>query len=194
VDVRADSPDDFLKLAKKLREAGSGGKAIRRELTGTFNRMLKPIVTDVQTAVRNVKVRGASGRGAMSRGRFHDAADLRRISKAQAAGKVSRRRKSSRPTGLRSSIARGVRSRVQWSAIKFGVRVYIDTSGLPQSQRKLPRFLDGQGRWRHPVWGHRDRWVDQFGSPYFRTTIKPHEKRLRAEVRRTVDTALRKLR
>lgn len=194
MDIRVDPPDDFLALAKKLRAAGSQGKEMRRALTATFNRMLKPIVTDVQSAVKSVKVKGSSGRGALSRGRFHDAADLRRVSKAQAAGKVARRRRSSRPTGLRASIARGVKSRVQWSGYKFGVRVYIDASGLPQSQRKLPRYLDGQGRWRHPVWGHRDRWASQTGSPYFMVTIQPHQKRLRAEVRRTIDNALRKLR
>lgn len=194
MDIRVDPPDDFLALAKKLRAAGSQGKLLRRELTATFNRMLKPIVTDVQSAAKAVKVKGSGGRGSRSRARFHDAADLRRISKAQAAGKVARRRRSSRPTGLRASVARGVKSRVQWSGFKYGVRIYVDTSSLPQSQRKLPRYLDGQGRWRHPVWGHRDRWVDQSGQDYFRSTIKPHEKRLRDATRATVEQALRKLR
>ena len=194
MDIRVDPPDEFLALAKKLRAAGSQGKLIRRELTGTLQRMLKPIVSDIQSAVKNVKVKGSAGRGALSRGRFHDAANLRRVSRAQAAGKVARRSRSTRPTGLRAAVARGVKSRVQWSGIKYGARIYIDASSLPQSQRKLPRYLDGQGRWRHPTWAHRDRWVTQTGSPYFKVTIKPHEKRLRDAVRSTINNTLRKLR
>ncbi len=193
--IRSNGGADFQALARKLRAAGADGRGLRRDLTQAFQTKLKPVVSDVQDAIRHLQVKGTKGRGSLSRERFAAAADLRRISKAQAAGRRARaRRRAAHPTGLRATIARLVKSRVQWSGIRYGVRVYVDASGLPQKQRRLPQHLDNPGGWRHPVWGHRDRWVGQAGNPWFMVTVKRHEADMKRFVIATVSESLRKLR
>jgi hypothetical protein len=46
----------------------------------------------------------------------------------------------------------------------------------------LAKRWNSEKGWRHPVWGHRDRFVRQVGRPYFDTVIKRNEPVLLAGV------------
>lgn len=58
-------------------------------------------------------------------------------------------------TGLRRKVAQGVKLK----QIEDGVLVI--TTMPDEAQAIIPRGLDGVKGWRHPVFGHRDRWVRQ---------------------------------
>jgi hypothetical protein len=205
LDIRFDDRGAFGQLAKKFRAAGKDGAAVRKALTATIQKELKSVVEDVQSAARGMSIRGernagsrvrmSSGRGALSRERFDAAKELRRASKAAAKGKtVRRRRGGGLSTGLRERVAHSVKSRVQYTGFRMGAKVYVDGSNFPASQRKLPRHLNNPGGWRHPVWGHRDRWAREVGEPYFDRPILRHRDRIRKNVAVAVNNVLRILR
>lgn len=206
MDVTFSDPVDFRKLASKFR-AASNGALVRKALTAAIQEELKPVVDDIKTAARGMHIRGerrsgyrsrrvaTAGRGSVRRAQFDANVEAKRVGKAMAAGrKVRARRGKATPTGLRERVAHSVKSRVQYTGMRIGAKVYIDTTGWPGSQRKLPRNLNRSGGWRHPVWGHRDRWVAQYGEPYFDHTIARHFDRVRRRVNDHVDKAVRSLR
>lgn len=192
--IKSNGGQDFKDLARRLREAGSGGRKLRRDLTKRLNAALEPIVKDVQRAVRTIEVTGSHGGGAKSRSRFIEAAEMRRLAKAAAKGKQARRRRGPvLSTGLRESIARGVRARVQYSGFRYGAQIIAHTSQLPQSQRNLPRYLDSPKGWRHPVFGNREVWVGEKGRPWFAVTISRHVNQLRREIVAEINQTLKQL-
>ncbi len=192
--IQSNGGKEFLELAAKMRRAGTHGKTVRKALTASLQKSLKPAVQDVKHAAQSMTVKGKRGGGASARQRFDDAAEMRRRAKAAAKGRVARaRRGASTSTGLRARVAAGVKSRVQYSGIRYGARVYVDPSNLPQSQRRLPRYLDSPKGWRHPVFGNREKWVAQYGEPYFAGTMQRHTPRIRREVHDAVKKAMREL-
>lgn len=204
MDIRFDDGAQFRQLAAKFRAAGNGS-LVRKALTAAIQAELKPVVSDIQTAVRAVKVRtdryptsrrrrtSTPGRGSQRRQLFDAAKEARRIAKATAAGRKVRSRRSGTHTGLRERIAHSVKSKVSYSGFRMGAKVYIETSNFPGSQRKLPRYLNRSSGWRHPVWGHRNRWVTEHGAPYFDRPIEHHRDRIRRNVAAAVDKAVRTL-
>lgn len=76
-------------------------------------------------------------------------------------------------TGLRRRIAGRVQTRVRTTGAYTGVQVRIDARGMPSGQRALPARLDGEGRWRHPVYGNTRVWVSQRSDPYFDKALRP---------------------
>lgn len=174
MDVRTNGGDDFAKLAAKFKAAGKDGAAIRKALTKAIQTELKKITTEQQHEAQSMKVKGVKGHGSRRREAFH-------------ASKKKRPRSSGH--GLRSSVAAGIKSRVSYTGRKIGARIWVDTAVLPQSQRKLPRYLNRSKGWRHPVWGDRQVWVAQFGEPYFDHPIE----RRRAEVKKAVDKAVQEV-
>lgn len=192
--ITSNGGKDFLALAKRMRAAGTQGKAVRRAATQALQAAMKPVVQDLQEAVRNVQSKGVKGHGSRARERFDQAGEARRVAKAAARGKTARaRRGAAVATGLRARIAHGVKSRVQWSGIHYGARLYVDTSGLPQSQRNLPKHLDRAAGWRHPVWGNRKNWVQQTGHPWWDPTIQRHVPAVRRALEATINKSLKEL-
>lgn len=192
--ITSNGGKDFLDLAKKMRAAGTTGKKVRKAATQALQAAMKPVVADLQEAVRNVQTKGVHGHGSRARERFDQAAEARRVAKAAARGKTARaRRGAAVATGLRSRIAHGVKSRVQWSGHRYGARVYVDTSGLPQSQRNLPKHLNKAEGWRHPVWGNRKNWVQQTGHPWWEPTIERHLPAMRRALETTITNSLKEL-
>lgn len=76
-------------------------------------------------------------------------------------------------TGLRRRVARGVRTVASPSADIPYLRI-ITT--MPEADEAvIPRGLDRQEGWRHPVFGNRDVWVTQHtGGSWFREAIADH--------------------
>lgn len=192
--ISSNGGKEFLDLAKKMRAAGTTGKAVRKAATQALQKAMKPVVADLQEAIRNVDSKGVKGHGARARERFDQATEARRVAKAAARGKTARARRGAViATGLRARIAHGVKSRVQWSGIHYGARLYVDTSGLPQSQRSLPMHLNRAAGWRHPVFGNRKNWVQQTGHPWWDPTIQRHIPALRRALETTITNSLKEL-
>lgn len=65
-------------------------------------------------------------------------------------------------TGLRKRVARTVKLRVRTGGSAAGVRVVAGPRGTDVGQ--LARYMN-KGRWRHPVYGNRENWVNQTVPP-----------------------------
>jgi hypothetical protein len=179
MEIRPVGVEEFRQLGRRLKLLEQEGGYLRKALTKRLRAEMDPTVREVQSAVRAVQSHGVGGNSTRRRAEIY-----------------TQRRPKGRVTahGLRESIARGIRSRISYTGRAVGAKIFIDSSVLPYSQRKLPRYLDGKGRWRHPVFGHRDRWVGQTGQPYFDTTIRRRIPQIRRAVTEAVNDTLKVIR
>jgi hypothetical protein len=156
ISIAATNVSEYRKLAKELRKAGKTD--LRKQLRKQIADAGRPVLDDVKAAVRDMPVTSRGGGGAQRR-RFNVARASTERAKASAAR---------RGAGLRSTIASATKLQITAK----GVRFVVQSSKLPADQRTLPRHLDSEKGWRHPVFGDRDVWVTQKGRPYFGSTIK----------------------
>jgi len=152
-------------LADRLRKAGAGREA-QRKYQRAVAAASRPIVPQVAAAARNARV--TSSRGGQG--------------------------KPKRSTRLRGRIADAVDAR----PTRSGIRIYIDANRVDEKYgESLPRYLDGElrpwRRWRHPVFGHEERWVQQQGTPWFFRTIRRHENRIKQAVLGAMDEVAREI-
>jgi hypothetical protein len=95
---------------------------------------------------------------------------------------------------LRREVAKTVVVRTSFAS--SGVRVQIDSLGqrLPAGKGSLPFHADSAKGWRHPVFGHEDRWVRQYGKPeWFERPIADNARGFRAAAQRAIDETGRHL-
>jgi hypothetical protein len=171
-------------LSARLKDAGE--KGLRKELRRAIKTATGPALRDVQEAARTIPVRGARGGGKAARRQHYTA-----------------KRKAKGGHGLRATIARATRADIKASGqARVTIRTYARY--LPADQRKLPRYLDREKGWRHPVFAQRDwvstkkgkgsrgergsdhgageTWVAQYGQPWFAVTLIKHGPKVRKEI------------
>ncbi|MDF2968361.1 MAG: hypothetical protein K0Q93_2139 [Nocardioidaceae bacterium] len=149
--------EDFTRLARDLKAAGTTGKGLRRELGKALRKGTAPLVDEARRNVQGLEVRGVRG-----------GASARAARAARALGKRKRvtdkaRMRAHRGSGLRATVARSVSATVDTGGATARLRVRAAQAKMPPDQRKLPRYLN-RGSWRHPVFG-RDPWVEQTAPP-----------------------------
>lgn len=153
----------FRALSKKLRKAGATD--LRKALRQKISEAGKPVVDEVKQAVRDLHVTSGHGGGTSQRRQYT-------VGRAKATAKAdlekAQERARRRGAGLRETIAAGVRLQITAK----GVRIIASAARLPDAQKSLPRHLDSEKGWRHPVFGNREVWVRQAGGPWFAETIK----------------------
>ncbi|WP_157251036.1 hypothetical protein [Nonomuraea typhae] len=88
--------------------------------------------------------------------------------------------KGPRSRGLRRRIARGVGIQADARRVRIVTR-------MPAGMEMLPRGFDTPKGWRHPVYGNRERWVQQPGHPWFRSTIAKTAPQAREEMRAAME-------
>lgn len=87
---------------------------------------------------------------------------------------------------LRAAVARRVTVQVRLTGRAAGVRVRVPKKGMPRGFVNAPRRLN-RAKWRHPVFGDRDRWVTQVGAPgWFDDPLRAR----RADYRRAVEQVI----
>lgn len=163
VSVQVKGAENFRTLAAYMK--GPATKELRKNLSKQLRIAAKPAIADVKTTVRSLPVRSIGGGGTAQR-------------RAHRGGK-------GRAHGLRASIAAGVRLEVRYGD-RPDVKIVVRPN-LPADQRTLPRHLNKPGGWRHPVYGHRDRWVKQVGGPYFDRVIFAHRQQMVTDVVKALD-------
>ncbi|WP_432001232.1 hypothetical protein [Streptomyces sioyaensis] len=90
-------------------------------------------------------------------------------------------------TGLRRRVAAGVGIRVSTSRHPG---VTITTKMADPSEAVIPRGMDSQRGWRHPVFGDTDNWVTQHtGGSWFRETFADGRDEVQAAVRQVLENA-----
>jgi hypothetical protein len=92
---------------------------------------------------------------------------------------------------LRRLLARSVRVEVRTSGRLAGARIRADGRRMPDHMKSIPAYWEGEkSRWRHPVFGNRDVWVDQQPHPTFYRTVEPRAE----QAGRAVDDLLDRVR
>lgn len=95
---------------------------------------------------------------------------------------------------LRGQLARATQMSVRTGGRRAGVRIGVSGKRMPEGMRSLPRYVEGtKPRWRHPVFGDRDVWVDQEAWPTATPVVERHEHEVVAAVNRVADRIRRKL-
>lgn len=112
---------------------------------------------------------------------------------------------SSRPystDGLRGRLSRAVRIEVRTTGRQAGVTIRVDGRKMPNKQKRLPALMEGEGvrrgrrvdtRWRHPVFGNPDVWVQQQPHPYFFRLMRVLGPRSRVAVARVLNQITREI-
>lgn len=167
---------DFADLQKRLKKA-TDGRERRLAMNKRIRGIVKPTEDDLRAAVRAVPVKGSRGGGSKARRSF--------------AGSPAAAVK--RGGGLRETVARLIQTKITNSGPRQGIRLRLDAAKLPDGQKKLPKRLDGQGRWRHPVFGNRNVWVDQHGRPWWAPVISRHLGRMRSEIGLVIEDVKKEL-
>ena len=144
----ADKPlidrSEFLAFYKAVGEISPEiQKAMRKRL----NAVAKPIVAEVKQAALNLPSKVESGGNPKG---YENLFSLRR------------------------AISQSIKSRFNGTgkggvlSIRVSTTEFMAMSGRP---RTIPYYLEGRKRrWRHPVYGDRDRWVDQEPKPFLAVT------------------------
>jgi hypothetical protein len=177
VQVRTLGEAEFRKLGPRFRKAANGSD-VRKQLTKRLRGAAKYALDDTKRAVMAVNSRGIKG-GAHAR--------------RERAYRLNRPKGRVIGHGLRETVARSLKTRIKYSGFTVGLRIYSDTRVMTNRQKRLPYYLDGQGRWRHPVFGNRNVWVGQLGQPYFYKTLDRHRDRMREAIVDGVNDALKEL-
>src|SRR6266540_3857208 len=160
-----DSAD--LKALNRAFKNVADGKELRKELTSGLRNVLKPMVPEVRAAFKASPSRGHGG-----------------MSRAQA----------NRPD-LRALLAQATRVEVKLTGRAAGARIRVDGRRLPSGMRGLPKAWEAEGgaRWRHPVYGRRDTWVQQRPRPVFYRIVAPKAERAAREVEQIANRVVAKL-
>lgn len=75
-----------------------------------------------------------------------------------------------------------------------GVRFAVDGAQIdPAYGRSLAWYLNGVGRWRHPVFGNTNAWTTQRGETVFAPTLRAHEPLWLARLERVCDEVAREI-
>lgn len=169
-DVRLLNTGSLLQLSRRLRAAG--GENIRQSMHRRIRRAAEPLKEDLQSTIRGLEIR-SSGRSAGKRGGPSP---------------------TTRP--LRATIAQAIRISVRTGASP-GARVWVDKGLLPPDLKNMPKVLNEgppPGRVRHPVFGNKKRWANQYVTPlWWDATVRRHTPRMEREVARIVDDVRRRL-
>lgn len=165
----------FRDTAKALRQAGRTD--LRKRLRQNISDAGKPVLDEVRTAVRDLQVTSSHG-GGLAKRRQHNA--------LRARSEKGRDRALRRGGGLRETVASATKLEINAK----GVRFRVDSRRLPSDQQSLPRHLDSEKGWRHPVFGDRAVWVTQRGGPWFAATIKKRAPEFRKSVVDAMDATV----
>jgi hypothetical protein len=191
--------DQLRQLAAKLRDADP---KIRRELGKALRPSIKTITSEIQDTVRSAPSEGRGGKNARGRRAARTLARSRRLSTDRAKVIATKRHglavtsadvertlvehrakqaaKAEASAGLRETIARAVGGSISTGSRATGVSVTwkVAAAKMPNSQRLMPKNFNRAKGWRHPVFGDRENWVAQKGTPFFDDVIKKHQNEL----------------
>jgi hypothetical protein len=97
-------------------------------------------------------------------------------------------------TGLRLRIANCVQTWVVINGPVVQAGVEVNAAKMPDGQKALPLYMDGaKAPWRHPVYGHRDNWVEQEAHPYFAGAVSDFGPATARAVERAMDVIAAKI-
>lgn len=106
------------------------------------------------------------------------------------------RKKKGVSLGLRASIASSVKSDFNGTGNGAVVNIRVSRTRFMAVSGKagsLPARMEGRGRWRHPVFGNKNVWVQQKSHPFLWTTVMKHQQEFIDAVSSSVDETMQAL-
>ncbi|MFJ6348669.1 hypothetical protein ACIQKB_04230 [Streptomyces sp. NPDC092046] len=166
--VQIHGTGQLIELSRRLKAAG--GPRLKANYARRIRRAGEPLKNDMQQTIRNLPI----------------------TSEPRKPGKRGGASPTTRP--LRATIAEAVRLSVR-TAGNPGARVWVDRSMLPSDLKNMPFVLNSSnGRIRHPVFGNKKRWANQWTTPlWWDKVVRQHTPRMRAEVEKIVNDVRRSL-
>ncbi|MGW1546610.1 hypothetical protein [Streptomyces sp. NPDC002346] len=162
----------LLTLSRRLRSAG--GPRLRQNFSRRIRRAAEPLHKDLQKAVQTLPLR--------SEGR-----------KRNKHGIIPRGGPSPTVRPFRPMLADGVRLSVRTSS-NPGARIWIDRSRIEPKARNVLYQINKTGRLRHPVFGNRKRWANQWSEAgWWSRRVQAGIPRMQAEVERVLRDVRRDL-
>lgn len=160
--VQITGTGQLIELSRRLKAAG--GPRLKANFQRRIRRAAEPLKDDLQQVIRTLPIR----------------------SEGRKAGKRGGPSPTTRP--LRATIASAVRISVRTSGSP-GARVWVDKDRLPPDLRNMASAMNSaNGRIRHPVFGNRKRWANQWTTPlWWDKTVRAHKDRMTREVQRVLD-------
>lgn len=155
-------PKEFIKFYKVVSQIDPElKKALRKQIMIAT----KPIVEDVKQAALAIPGTREAGTG---------------------------RKKRGETLGLRASLANAAKAdfngtgRGAVSHIRISTTKFMAASGRP---RTLPYYVEGRRKrkWRHPVYGNKEKWVEQRPHPFLMVTVLKHKEEFINSVSKAVD-------
>lgn len=140
----------------------------RQILTVTGAGELRRLASDLRAAGNQQHINDKLRRRLEAVGRKGAAAVRASVRATESKGQSGRRGRAS----LRGKVARATESKVR-NTTRPGVIVWVNPASMPAGEQSLPGLLDGQGRWRHPVFGNTSVWRGQRPHPYFNRAVDP---------------------
>ena len=142
----------------------AGQHGLQRRMHKELRLAAGPVERDIRTAVMGLRVKSSRG------GTAHP----------------------DRSSGLRARTARAVTTAVT----RKGIRIKVSARRFGAYGTTLPRRMDPDASrrpWRSPVFGNRQVWKEQTGSPYFFVTVRRHRQTFRRAVGKAIDDTIRDL-
>lgn len=94
---------------------------------------------------------------------------------------------------LGPSIARNIKAEVRLSGRSTGARVKVKKTRNVRGFVNAPK-LTNRDKWRRPVWGDREDWVDQVGKPdWFDDSMHQYEAKYRAAIMAALEDWARRI-
>ncbi|WP_416983556.1 hypothetical protein [Streptomyces sp. T028] len=168
--VRILGTGSLLELSRRLRAAG--GENIRQSMNRRIRRAAEPLRDDLQSTIRGLEIRSP--------------------------GRSTGKRGGPSPTtrALRSTIADAIRISVRMGG-NPGATVWVDKGRLPADLKRMPEVINSgppPGRIRHPVFGNKRRWSNQYVTPFWwDNTVRRHIPRMEQETARILDDVRRRI-
>lgn len=95
---------------------------------------------------------------------------------------------------LRKRMQKATVVKVSASGRSTGVAVIVSGLKMPDEQGRLPAYMEGtRKRWRHPLFGDKERWQDQSAHPFFYRAVKPAEPRAVRATQEVVERIAREI-
>ncbi|MFD3333513.1 hypothetical protein ACFWV1_12835 [Streptomyces sp. NPDC058700] len=164
--VRIVGTEQLISLHSRLRKADE--TRIAALMTRRIRRAAEPLRDDLKNTIRTLPIR----------------------SEPRKPGKRGGPTATTRP--LRATVAEAVRISVRTTR-PVGARVWVDRWSLPSDLQKMPAVMNSaNGRIRHPVFGNKRHWANQWTTPlWWEKTVRAHTPRMQAEVARVLDDVRR---
>lgn len=156
--VAVQGAEQLRDLSRRLKQQGDG--RLQRKLRSSIRDAARPAETDLKAAALGVRFTSSKG------------------------GKA----RPDRSTGFRTRLSRAVGTSISGRGT---IRLRVSEKRFGAYGRTLPKYSDAEltryKRLRHPVFGNRENWVQQQGSPWFFTTIRRHRRAFRRAVFEAMD-------